>query len=75
MTTSVPENVASEGTSDEYEPRKEDKFSFGLWTVGNWGRDPFSDFVRPPLDPVYIVKKLSEMGAWGVNLHDIEGTV
>ena len=70
MTTSVPENVASEGTSDEYAPRKEDKFSFGLWTVGNRGRDPFGDFVRPLLDPVYIVKKLSELGAWGVNLHD-----
>src|SRR5438105_7701707 len=70
MTTSVPQNATREWTSDEYAPRKEDKFSFGLWTVGNRGRDPFGDFVRPPLDPVYIVKKLSELGAWGVNLHD-----
>ena len=70
MTTSIPQNEAREWTSDEYAPRKEDKFSFGLWTVGNRGRDPFGEFVRPPLDPVYIVKKLSELGAWGVNLHD-----
>jgi len=70
MTTSIPQNAAHEGTSDEYAPRKEEKFSFGLWTVGNRGRDPFGEFVRPPLDPVYIVKKLSELGAWGVNLHD-----
>jgi xylose isomerase len=70
MTTSIPQNAAHEGTSDEYAPRKEEKFSFGLWTVGNRGRDPFGEFVRPPLDPVYTVKKLSELGAWGVNLHD-----
>ena len=59
-----------ESTSDEYTPRKEDKFSFGLWTVGNRGRDPFGEFVRPSLDPVHIVKKLSQLGAWGINLHD-----
>jgi xylose isomerase len=70
MTTSVPLNEAREWASDEYAPRKDDKFSFGLWTVGNRGRDPFGEFVRPPLDPVYIVKKLSDLGAWGVNLHD-----
>src|SRR5436190_24336944 len=70
MATSIPQNAAHAGTSDEYAPRKEEKFSFGLWTVGNRGRDPFGEFVRPPLDPVYIVKKLSELGAWGVNLHD-----
>src|SRR5437868_5402811 len=70
MTTSVPQNAAREWSSDDYAPRKEYRFSFGLWTVGNRGRDPFGDFVRPPLDPVYIVKKLSELGAWGVNLHD-----
>src|SRR5579883_1956434 len=57
-------------TSDHYAPRKEDKFSFGLWTVGNRGRDPFGDFVRPDLKPVHSVKKLSELGAWGINLHD-----
>jgi xylose isomerase len=70
MTTSIPQHAAHEWTSDEYTPSKEDKFSFGLWTVGNRGRDPFGEFVRPQLDPVYIVKKLSQLGAWGVNLHD-----
>ena len=57
-------------TSAQYTPRKEDKFSFGLWTVGNRGRDPFGDFVRPELNPVRSVQKLSELGAWGINLHD-----
>lgn len=55
---------------DSYEPRKEDRFTFGLWTVGNPGRDPFGDAVRPTLDPTYIVRRLSECGAHGVNLHD-----
>ncbi|GHO74026.1 xylose isomerase [Ktedonobacter sp. SOSP1-85] len=62
--------IKQELTSDQYRPRKEDKFTFGLWTVGNQGRDPFGDFVRPALDPVKSVKKLSELGAWGVNFHD-----
>ncbi|HCI80601.1 MAG TPA: xylose isomerase [Ktedonobacter sp.] len=61
---------ANQITSDQYAPKKSDKFSFGLWTVGNRGRDPFGDFVRPELNPVYIVKKLSELGAWGINFHD-----
>ena len=55
---------------DSFAPTKEDKFSFGLWTVGNPGRDPFGDAVREPMDPCYIVQKLAEIGAWGVNLHD-----
>ena len=62
--------LARESASDQYAPKKEDKFSFGLWTVGNRGRDPFGDFVRPTLAPVDSVKKLSELGAWGINLHD-----
>ncbi len=53
-----------------YQPRKTDRFTFGLWTVGNPGRDPFGEPVRPPLAPVRIVQKLSELGAWGVNFHD-----
>jgi xylose isomerase len=53
-----------------YEPRPEHRFSFGLWTVGNRGRDPFGDFVRPPLAPNDLVALLGEVGAWGVNLHD-----
>jgi xylose isomerase len=48
----------------------EHKFSFGLWTLGNRGRDPFGDVVRPPISPAQIVTTLSEIGAWGVNLHD-----
>ena len=54
----------------QYDPVKEDKFSFGLWTVGNPGRDPFGDAVRPVQDPNHLVRKLAECGAWGVNLHD-----
>jgi xylose isomerase len=53
-----------------YQPKPEDKFSFGLWTVGNRGRDPFGDFVRSAISPVDIVAMLSELGVWGVNLHD-----
>src|SRR5687768_9003313 len=56
--------------NNKYTPRPEHKFSFGLWTVGNRGRDPFGDAVRPPLDPVDAVAMLAEVGAWGVNLHD-----
>src|SRR6188508_2238796 len=51
-------------------PTAADKFTFGLWTVGNRGRDPFGEFVRPPLDPIRSVQRLSQLGAWGVNLHD-----
>jgi len=53
-----------------YSPTRNDKFTFGLWTVGNRGRDPFGEFVRPPLDPVAAVHRLAELGAWGVNFHD-----
>jgi xylose isomerase len=56
--------------SDQYTPRREDQFSFGLWTIGNRGRDPFGDAVREPLPPVDAVAMLAEVGAWGVNLHD-----
>jgi xylose isomerase len=55
---------------DPYTPLPEHKFSFGLWTVCNIGRDPFGDAVRAPLPPVDAVKLLAEVGAWGVNLHD-----
>jgi xylose isomerase len=57
-------------TQDKYAPRPEDKFSFGLWTVGNRGRDPFGDAVRPTLPPNDAVRMLAEVGAWGVNFHD-----
>lgn len=53
-----------------YEPKPENKFTFGLWTVGNTGRDPFGEPVRHQLTPVEIVHLLAEVGAWGVNFHD-----
>src|SRR5690242_11466089 len=52
--------------ADEITPR----FTFGLWTVGNPGRDPFGEPTRAPGDPVDSVPKLAELGAWGVSLHD-----
>ncbi len=56
--------------SSLYEPRPQHKFSFGLWTVGNRGRDHFGDSVRPKLSPAELVSLLADVGAWGVNLHD-----
>ena len=56
--------------NDAYEPRPEHRFTFGLWTVGNRGRDPFGHEVRPVLDPVDAVHELAGMGAYGVNFHD-----
>jgi hypothetical protein len=54
----------------DYTPKPEHKFTFGLWTVGNIGRDPFGEPVRPRIPPTRIVQKLAELGAWGVNLHE-----
>ncbi len=51
-------------------PRPEDKFTFGLWTVGWQARDPFGDATRAPIDPVESVHRLAELGAWGVTFHD-----
>ncbi len=51
-------------------PQPLHKFTFGLWTVGNPGRDPFGEPTRKPLEPVYTVQKLAELGAYGVNFHD-----
>lgn len=53
-----------------YEPRPDHKFTFGLWTVGNVGGDPFGGPVRRRLSPVEIVALLAEVGAYGVNFHD-----
>lgn len=55
---------------DAFTPQKEHKFTFGLWTVGNPGRDPFGEPTRDAISPVTIVTRLSELGAYGVNLHD-----
>ncbi|MGW4455272.1 xylose isomerase [Streptomyces albidoflavus] len=53
-----------------YQPTPADKFTFGLWTVGWQGRDPFGDASRPVLDPVTSVHRLAELGAHGVTFHD-----
>lgn len=55
---------------DSFAPTRADRFSFGLWTVGNPGRDPFGEPVRAVQAPTRIVAKLAECGAFGVNLHD-----
>jgi xylose isomerase len=55
---------------DAYVPKKEDKFTFGLWTVGWQARDPFGDASRAPLDPAVAVHRLAELGAYGVTFHD-----
>jgi xylose isomerase len=52
------------------QPSPEDKFSFGLWTVGWTGTDPFGGPSRPALDPWEYSDKLAELGAWGVTFHD-----
>jgi xylose isomerase len=51
-------------------PTPADKFSFGLWTTGWIGRDPFGDATRAPLDPVESVERLAALGAWGITFHD-----
>ena len=56
--------------TDKYLPRPDDKFTFGLWTVGNVGRDPFGEPVRVPKSPDELVYLLGEVGAYGVNFHD-----
>jgi xylose isomerase len=56
--------------SPAYQPLPEHKFTFGLWTVGNVGRDPFGLPVRDALTPVQLVELLAEVGAYGVNFHD-----
>jgi xylose isomerase len=53
-----------------YTPKPEHKFTFGLWTVGSVGRDPFGEPVRAPLSPVELVHLLAKVGAYGVNFHD-----
>jgi xylose isomerase len=55
---------------DAITPRPEHRFTFGLWTVGNPGRDPFGEPTRAAVDPVATVHRLADMGAWGLSLHD-----
>jgi xylose isomerase len=56
--------------SGQFQPTREDRFTFGLWTVGWQARDPFGDATRAPLDPVEAVHRLAELGAYGVTFHD-----
>jgi xylose isomerase len=54
----------------DFTPKPEHKFTFGLWTVGNIGRDPFGGPTRAPKSPAELVRLLGEVGAYGVNFHD-----
>ena len=54
----------------DFTPTREDHFSFGLWTVGWQGVDVFGGAVREPLDPADAVRRLSDLGAWGITFHD-----
>ena len=56
--------------TDKFNPKPGNRFTFGLWTVGNVGRDPFGEAVRKKLTPAEIVYLLGEVGAYGVNFHD-----
>jgi xylose isomerase len=56
--------------ADEFTPTKSDHFTFGLWTVGNRGRDPFGSEVREAIPLPRVLQRLSDLGAYGVSLHD-----
>src|ERR1700761_3262864 len=71
LTTSAPGCGHDRRTmTDSFTPKPDDHFTFGLWTVGNPGRDPFGTEVRAPLDPVDSVQRLADLGAYGVSFHD-----
>ncbi|MCK8679325.1 xylose isomerase [Streptomyces lichenis] len=55
---------------DRHTPTPQDRFTFGLWTVGWQGADPFGTATRPALDPVESVERLAALGAYGVTFHD-----
>jgi xylose isomerase len=57
-------------TAESYVPSRADHFSFGIWTVGWQGVDVFGSAVRPPMPADRAVRKLAELGAYGVNFHD-----
>lgn len=63
-------NTGKEPVSDHYIPQKEDKFCFGLWTMGNRGHDAFGEATRRGFKPGYLLEKLARIGAWGVNFQD-----
>jgi len=51
-------------------PTPADKFSFGLWTLGWNAQDPFGGPTRPALDNPAAIRKLGELGVWGITFHD-----
>jgi xylose isomerase len=55
---------------NDFSPKPEHKFTFGIWTVGSRGSDPFGSMVRPQKTPAELVYLLGEVGAYGVNFHD-----
>ncbi len=55
---------------DPYAATPNDRFSFGLWTVGHRGGDPFGLPTRPPIQPEEMLTRIAEVGAWGVCFHD-----
>ena len=63
-------NRSGNTATDQYAPDPKKKFTFGLWTVGNPGRDPFGGPVRPVITPAQICDIVGEAGAFGVNFHD-----
>lgn len=56
--------------ADKFAPKPEHKFTFGLWTTSNIGRDPFGEPTRAVLDPITNIRKMAEIGAYGYNFHD-----
>jgi xylose isomerase len=65
-----PPDHLKDSMMSDLAPTRDDKFSFGLWTVGWPARDPFGDPTRAPIDPVETVHRLSDLGAYGVSFHD-----
>ena len=66
----MAKSTTSQSSDDAYAPDPKKKFTFGLWTVGNPGRDPFGGPTRDALSPTQICDVLGEAGAFGVNFHD-----
>jgi len=62
--------LESSRTAADLTPKREDKFSFGLWTIGWTGIDPFGVATRPALDAVEAVERLADLGAYGLTFHD-----
>jgi xylose isomerase len=56
--------------SPELTASPDNKFSFGLWTIGNRGRDPFGEAVRPKIEISDMLKGLADLGVYGVSFHD-----